>query len=502
MAEASSKLIHIPAPTGGWNAQDSIADMRDTDALDMINVFPDNVSCTVRGGRAVLNARVDNAGGGKNIWNLVTAAGANKTIVRTANKLWNVTTAASPVDLGVTITGGNSFGCVFRNKLFLVNGTSVPYDWDGTTLTATAWTGPTLTTLIQVAAYRNRLYFTQVNTGTIYYGTVDGIAGALTAFDVSSLLQLGGSVSFCASTTRQSTTISSELFVIVSTMGEVLVYEGSFPGDASWNLIGRFFVGAPCNRRSFFWAGNELYLITNRGIVSVNTLLQGNLKGGQYVMLTDRIARAWRQMGALSYTLDDVFGFYYPRLNSIFIQVSYYQGAPADGNFGDGYCFFVYNLNSNAWTRFTYSNNQFAGCCLVGERLVGFVGGGASALYYLDYGTDDDGAVIQWLIRHAFTSASDPYHRKLLKQAQPLFTSGTATGRLTYINADTDFAQTFNSYTSGRAFVPDGNVATLTKAWAGMNEFGLFHSLRFGGVVKGGLEYFGTNVTYIPGGIM
>jgi hypothetical protein len=40
----------LPAPLGGWNARDSLANMEPTDAVTLINMFPTVSNLTMRGG--------------------------------------------------------------------------------------------------------------------------------------------------------------------------------------------------------------------------------------------------------------------------------------------------------------------------------------------------------------------------------------------------------------------------------------------------------------------
>lgn len=42
----------LPAPVGGWNARDSVADMDEKDAVKMVNWFPETTDVRVRKGSA------------------------------------------------------------------------------------------------------------------------------------------------------------------------------------------------------------------------------------------------------------------------------------------------------------------------------------------------------------------------------------------------------------------------------------------------------------------
>jgi hypothetical protein len=48
----AARVASIPAPVGGWNARDSIANMDPVDAVGLENMFPSVSSVVLRGGYA------------------------------------------------------------------------------------------------------------------------------------------------------------------------------------------------------------------------------------------------------------------------------------------------------------------------------------------------------------------------------------------------------------------------------------------------------------------
>src|SRR3990167_7348272 len=50
VAKPSATAKSLPAPVGGWNARDSIADMDEKDAVILTNFFPSTTSVNLRGG--------------------------------------------------------------------------------------------------------------------------------------------------------------------------------------------------------------------------------------------------------------------------------------------------------------------------------------------------------------------------------------------------------------------------------------------------------------------
>ena len=46
----TARVASIPAPVGGWNARDSLANMAPTDAVVLENMFPNVSNVVLRGG--------------------------------------------------------------------------------------------------------------------------------------------------------------------------------------------------------------------------------------------------------------------------------------------------------------------------------------------------------------------------------------------------------------------------------------------------------------------
>ena len=58
----TAKTASIPAPIGGWNARDSLANMSPTDAVQLINWFPTPTDVTMRKGYSVASILTTSTG--------------------------------------------------------------------------------------------------------------------------------------------------------------------------------------------------------------------------------------------------------------------------------------------------------------------------------------------------------------------------------------------------------------------------------------------------------
>jgi hypothetical protein len=162
MKKRIASVVTMPAPVGGWNAKDPIAQMGPRDAVILDNFFPLTTEVSLRPGsvdhvtgitgtvetlmdyNTPAGATTMFAAAGTNIYN-VTAAGAVGAAVQTglANAQWRYVNFS---------TAGGSF-------LYAVNGADSPRLWNGATWVSVdgasvpAVTGVTTTTLTHINVY-------------------------------------------------------------------------------------------------------------------------------------------------------------------------------------------------------------------------------------------------------------------------------------------------------------------------------------------------------------
>lgn len=349
---ATARSTSIPAPTGGLNDRDSIADMPEKDALILDNWWPLPSYIQVRKGSQ------DHVTGFANpvetLVEYLPPSGASKLFAASGTSFYDVTTAGAvgaAVQTGLTnaqwqsasiTTPGGSF-------LYMVNGVDKPRLWDGATWTAVdgvstpAITGVTTTTLAHVCLFKNRLYFTENNSLKVWYLPVQSIGGAANELDFGSVFSMGGRVEACFTWTIDAGSGSDDHFVVITNQGEVAVYEGTDPSSStSWRLVGVFRLGRPLGRRCGAKFGGDLVINTYEGAYPLGrSLLSSTIN--RSVALTDKIQNSISN-AASSYggnTGWDVV--LYPDANMLLINV------PA----GNGSNFqYVQNTITGAWSKF------------------------------------------------------------------------------------------------------------------------------------------------------
>lgn len=196
------------------------------------------------------------------------------------DKIVDITT--TPADAVTGLSGADWISVQFATSggifLRLVNGEDTPLVYDGSTWgTSPALTFPSpLTTTPDVFnfvwGYRNRLFFVEKNSLDAWYLPVGQVGGEVTKLPLGGVLERGGSLLFGAIWSNDSGNQGglSEQCVFVSTEGEVAVYQGSDPADATdWQKVGVYYIGAPLGKRAWFRAGGDVVIATTVGLISL-----------------------------------------------------------------------------------------------------------------------------------------------------------------------------------------------------------------------------------------
>jgi len=489
MANRSATLL---APLGGWNARDPLdpfdpttgRGMPPTDAIRLVNAFPDNDALTVRGGYRVHSTGV----GTTLVETLVEYHGFDNTrklIGAAAGKIYDCSVYGA---LGAQIATGFSsnqwqtqnFRGSSGSRLIMVNGTDIPQQFDGTAVTAATYSViATPSSLIHVSAYKNRLYFVQKNSTSIWYGGTNAYTGALTEIDVGPQLKMGGMVIYASSWTQDTGSGLQDLFIIVSNKGEILAYTGSFPGATEWQLTGRYYTSAPLGRRGAINVANDVLILTLQGAIPFSTII--NAEDSNYVKLTDKINSAFNDVARL---YKDNFGW-----DVVHYALGKYIAINIPTAAGLTYEQYVINTHTGAWCKFT--NQNAVTWCTFNENL--YFGGIDGRVYQADYGLDDNGAYIPVDIKWAFNYFGDRTSTKLFTMARPMYT-GSQNISFAF-DVDTDFTDIsavsmIDNVYSGTAWgslwgSPWGSDNTATQDWESISGLGKCAAMKLLGRFKG-----------------
>jgi hypothetical protein len=303
------QLVTVPPPTKGLNTTGDVADMAPTDAVEMDNLIATELGLTVRGGwreyatniggdasrtvrtvmsyegapanslapplaTSVLFAAVDTG-----IFDI--EGGGDMTAVAPVIALSGSTNAATMSCAQFTASGGGQYliACSETDGGYLYNGVA----W--LKMTSVGGPGPGIitgvdpTSFVHVCVWKKRLLFTKRASAEMWCLPVGAVGGAATLFDFGPQLIHGGAVLGLANWTQDDGVGVDDRLVIMSSSGDLVVYEGTDPTDATkFANIGTWYVGQPpVGRRCFTSSGGNVYVLTQFGVIPVNQIVQGGL---------------------------------------------------------------------------------------------------------------------------------------------------------------------------------------------------------------------------------
>ena len=365
----------LPSPVGGLNVKDSIAAMPPTDALYLSNFIPQPYGCISRRGyRNVSSSDIqfvqDEAS--LAVWS------SSITDILSKNDSVIVLAESNPVTL-IDATGAHSILTNSRTGL-VVNLTSgrwdhIQYVNSGGTWTVTVnqlgldapmvYNGTVLWTLISgdgvapytiagvdpadfigVANYKGRLFFVEKESTRAWYLPVSTVYGTALSFDFGSQFSRGGALAALFTWTIDAGEGSDDLFVAVSTNGEVAVYTGTNPADAAaWRLVGNFYIGRPlAGQRAFTKYGGDVVCLTEYGVVQLSQALTSTDLNGTQNILSDKIQLLFSELSLGNSALYYGWGIVnFPSQNLLLVNVPQPDGTTFQ---------LVMNTVTKGWCRF------------------------------------------------------------------------------------------------------------------------------------------------------
>jgi hypothetical protein len=511
----------VPAPIGGLNAKDALANMPETDAVILDNWFPQPSWVEVRRGTTSLAtftgicesvmayngtsssklfAAVNNSGT-RSIYD-ITAGGAVSVaaVGGVGNTVQAVTnTQYDWVQIGTT--GATDY-------LILANGSDPMLVFDGSTWTVSGITGVTTSTISCVAIYHQRLWMVQKNSLRVWYLAIGAFNGAATSLDLGSLFKLGGYIQTIITISIDNASGANDYIAFVSSMGEVIVYQGTDPSSVStWFLSAHFRVGRPqgVGRRAWTKVGSDAILICADGFIKLSEALLTD-RSQTVNAVSDKIRKA---------VTDDILAYagnfgwqvvLYPIGNKILINVPKSSG-PLSYQY-------VMNTLTGAWCTFGKLNSSWNANCfeISGDNLYF---GGSGAVYQCDTGTADNGSGIIATAKQAFNYFGNRGQLKHWKFVRPNLTvTGNIALSLT-LNVDFDPTLPTNAIpiSSGNSAVWNvslwstptywGDATKVTKPWVSLGGIGYCAAVtaRFSGSGVS-VQWASTDYMFEPGGLL
>ena len=339
----------IPAPVGGWNTRDALAAMKEIYAPVLDNFFPDQSGCNLRRGTEVHASGMTGAVESLLVYNSPTTS---KMFAANGTAVYDVSSDGA-VGAAVLTAQTNArwqhtcFGTGGTTYLFMCNGADTPQKYNGSAFAATGFSGSglTMTTLIHVNVFKQRLFFVEKDSLRCWYGDVSAVSGTLLKLDFADQAKLGGYLTAMVTWTIDGGSGSDDYAVFLTSNGEAIVYAGTDPAVAdSWALKGVYKIAPPLSRRCFVNYGGDVALMVRDGLIPLSLALTEEQKGDRRIALSDIIAPTWSET-VRSYGSN--YGFevcLHPTSQMMICNMPLTTGSRADQ--------YVMNTTTRAWCRF------------------------------------------------------------------------------------------------------------------------------------------------------
>lgn len=496
----------VSPPYLGLDLVSPIDNMAPEYALELVNVFPGPTAPITRKG---YQQYVSVAASNQEINTLFPynkTDGTTELIAvaqGTTRRIYKIVSGTATNITGATAISstGTNMNCEqFGSRLYMCNGVDPVQVYDGTSVADSTFTGITLSNLINVASYKERLYFVEKNSMKFWYGNTQAVgASALNSFDLQYVMRRGGYLMFAGSYTNQVSQTSQDLFWAISSEGEIVCYSGSSPASDAWGLVARFIIGKPLGYRAFIRINNDVWILTQQGIISISSLFESDPEQALNVIsarINPFIAQAAKQ-----YAVSPRWhGAFWPQGRRIFVNIPSSETTCK---------MMVYSIDTRGWCTYQLGNVSDGITITVADGTP-YYGSATGRIFTGESGYTDNGIPITFKGRGAFSFFGSRGNYKAFKDIRPLLK--TARGISLGCSLDTNFAtsSTTDVITTGPGTVtPWGSL--WGSPWSSVQEYvfdrfavrGQGHSaaVRFQGTVSNSeCQFFGFEIRYDVGG--
>ena len=478
------------------------------------------------------HVNITNAGGHF----LVACNGADPVLIFDGTQWFKVATTNTPrtistithVGAVATLTTATAHGLITGNRVTISGATSSEYNGTyvitvtgTTTFTYTMASTPAANAtvvgaytvigiegvdsskFINVNLFKNRLYFTEKDSLNCWYLPVDSIGGTASPLFFGGIARNAGYLQAMGTWTLDAGQGVDDYAVFVTSMGEVIVYNGTDPDTVdTWQLKGVWQLGQTFARRCFFkWSG-DLLLLTQDGLVPLASALQSSRLDPR-INLTDKIYYAVSQAATQYF---DLFGWqinYFASENMLILSIPTNNGMEQ----------YVMHTITKSWARFT---GVEAYCWEVsGDNDMHFGGNGFVGKFYDTFA--DAGTNIVATAQQAYSYFDSAGQLKRFTLVRPILqTDNGLPTVLCGISVDFDTTPLTNQISFNPSILSTGvwdtslwdqanwgGGLTTTKIWQGVNGLGFSGSININ-VASQGIEFHWASTDYVMerGGVL
>lgn len=382
-APPSIRSLHFPAPMAGLNNVTGASSMTPADCIQLYNLVASEYGLRSRLGYQEWCTGL--TGASDNLVRTVMpykgsarSGSADKVFATTSSGIWDVTassaapssvfsfaSATAEAGYGISHAFVSAAGVWYQAYADETNGLHVYTESTQTWAAVAMGAGATQISGVDPASFRfitvfkGRVWALTADTGDLWYSSTGALFGAYTKFALGSKLRAGGSLVGAWNWTYDGGNGIDDALVVVSSGGDVLIYQGTDPASAtSFSLRGVWYAGnLPYGRRIANNFGGELLLLTQVGILPLSKLVVGaNVDDGMQYS-TFRVGSLFNQLMASHSTEKGWAMVLAPEDNALVVTVPTGVAVATEQ--------LVMSLANKAWSRYRdlpiYSAESFKG---------------------------------------------------------------------------------------------------------------------------------------------
>lgn len=388
---AVSSTHFIQAPVRGWIANEALANAKSGGARVLENIFPTKTSVRLRGGSR--KYATISTGPVLRMWTYKSGV-LEQFFASDEGNIFDISSVVDPNTIPTPKVSGQAagyystaqFGTAGGDYQYVVNGADDALLYDGTTFkpintTSTpAITGIASSKFSFVWSFASRLFFIEKDTMNVWYLPVDSLGGLAKVFSLAGVFQEGGSLLMGGKWSMDAGDGLDDKWVVVSTEGEVAVFQGTNPESASdWQKVGIYKITPPMGMNCQMQAGGDMLIGAEDGIVPISQAVNKDEAALSLASVTANIEPEWKKEVVSRRSLPWEI-LKWPTNNMMVVSLP----VPIEGVLP--YCF-VANLETGAWAKFTEWDTR----CLCLYSSYGFFGTNDGTIHQMEVGGSDDG---------------------------------------------------------------------------------------------------------------
>jgi len=361
-----------------------------------------------------------------------------------------------------------------------------------------------------IFAWKDRVWLIEDNSTRAYYLGVGSITGDASLFDFHAVIRHGGHLVWGTNWTFDAGYDLSDYFVLSTSNGDVIVYEGIDPSDVStFSLKGVWNVGKlPKHGRSLTHFGGELFFMSNLGVVPMSALVNGKV-ANEYQVASATIQPV---LNTVFEDWCDTFGW---EMHMVYQHAFVMLKTPekADGT----HLYYVMNVQTGAWgqisqmpmlTATLHSDDLYFGT-EDGRVCKAFIGHEDNVQF-----DGTEGAPIVGHYLGGYSDFGKPGMYKVFQMARPFFNaiSSPSVNVKMATGYDFSFPALGGEYPAddnlGRFDVSDWNqcvwagLQNTYSAWEGLSGIGYFGAFMMSYTGPKHAQFLNCSVTFQTGGAM